>query len=271
MFRDQFKEEQYFREATKTLTATLDAKRKELLSKTQPFPMEYYVMANGLYIYIYWAYSLGQPVRTLVAPCKEMLDDYVLSIETEADYSDGGDIIYSELLGMISIGVLLDTKESLQKLGDILARIGYKDYLVSFLLRYGQPGYELPGELLWPEDAGCVKLKEITQSGKADAAAGLYEYLQKNFYTRDNLEDLYGSHKKSGNFYRGYWSFESAAIAKVMNLDDSKLKTSPYYPYDMLHGDPSGATEGPAEPPPSPDKNHAEDAAPGAKKKWWQF
>lgn len=269
MLRDHFKDEQYFREATARLKVTLDGKKKDLLSKAQPYRMEYYVLADGLSAYISMAYSQGIPVRSLVAPCKEMLDAYAHCVEPDADYSDGGGLIYSQLLSMISMGVLLDAKEALQGLGSVLADVGYKDYLVSFLLRYVQPTYELPGKLLWPEDPALEKLKEATKSNKAEAAEDLYEYLHKLYYTRDNLEDDYGTHKKPGNAYLGYWSFESAAIAKVMNLDDTKLKGSPYYPYDMLHGDPPGTPEAPAEPPPAPDSLREEPAAP--KKKWWQF
>ncbi|MDR4190445.1 hypothetical protein COL87_26390 [Bacillus pseudomycoides] len=35
--------------------------------------------------------------------------------------------------------------------------------------------------------------------------------------------------------FSGYWSFESGAIAKILNLDDSTLRDTPYYPYDMVH------------------------------------
>ena len=269
MFRDHFRDEQYFSVETGRLKATLEAKRKELLSKLQPYFMEYYAMANGLSIFISLAYSRGVLVKRLVEPCREMLEDYTNCIEPDADYSDGGGLIYSELLTMISLGVLLDTKTALEKLGHKLSEIGYRDYLVSFLLRYAMPGYELQEELLWPDDAACSKLKEITKLHKAEAAEGLYEYLQRLYYTRDNLEDEFGSHKRNDNTYIGYWSFESAAIAKVMQLDDSKLKSSPYYPYDMLHGDPPGTPEVPVEPPP-PEVKHTEGDKP-AKKKWWQF
>jgi hypothetical protein len=30
--------------------------------------------------------------------------------------------------------------------------------------------------------------------------------------------------------YVGYWSFESAALAKVMGIDENKLKGNEYYP-----------------------------------------
>ncbi|WP_149023628.1 PoNe immunity protein domain-containing protein [Listeria rocourtiae] len=35
--------------------------------------------------------------------------------------------------------------------------------------------------------------------------------------------------------YSGYWSYESGAIAKVLQLDDEVLKEVKYYPYDLVH------------------------------------
>ena len=39
--------------------------------------------------------------------------------------------------------------------------------------------------------------------------------------------------KKVG--YVGLWSFESAALAKILALNDEKLKSSSHYPYDLAH------------------------------------
>ena len=45
----------------------------------------------------------------------------------------------------------------------------------------------------------------------------------------------FDNHKNQQKLYYGYWSFESGAIAKILQLDDSSLKDAPYYPYDMVH------------------------------------
>lgn len=41
--------------------------------------------------------------------------------------------------------------------------------------------------------------------------------------------------KSKFDTYSGYWSYESGAIAKVLQLDDEVLKNVPYYPYDLVH------------------------------------
>jgi hypothetical protein len=42
-------------------------------------------------------------------------------------------------------------------------------------------------------------------------------------------------HKSQWNIHSGYWSFESGALVKILGLDDSSLKDTQYYPYDMVH------------------------------------
>ncbi len=48
----------------------------------------------------------------------------------------------------------------------------------------------------WPEDESCRKLMEITKSAKLKPLPGYMNYLQKTYYTRDNLEDDYNAHKE---------------------------------------------------------------------------
>ena len=50
---------------------------------------------------------------------------------------------------------------------------------------------------------------------------GHYDYEWKN------------AHKEPG--YVGYWSFETAAIGKILELDDTSLKGNNHYPYDLAH------------------------------------
>lgn len=270
MVRDQFKDEKYFGTVLAKLEAALTAWRKSMAAKEKPTYNEFYVMSDGLNDLISLAYSFGWPTANLVEPCKEMLENYTFSIDPDADYSDGGGLIYAELLEMISKGILLDTKDALSKLATKLRMVGYQDYLISFLLHYVDPTFELSTGLLWPEDLACRKLQEITLSNLSSAESGLKEYLESFFYTRENMEDSYGSHKRTDNSYDGYWSFESAAIAKVMELNDDILREHRYYPYDMRHGDKRSLDDCP------PltefvELSKAPEQAPVKPKKWWKI
>ncbi|MES0871404.1 PoNe immunity protein domain-containing protein [Pseudovibrio sp. SCP19] len=43
-------------------------------------------------------------------------------------------------------------------------------------------------------------------------------------------------HKNPNNkYFKGYWSFMGAAVAKILNIDDAPLKEHPDYPYELVH------------------------------------
>jgi len=73
-------------------------------------------------------------------------------------------------------------------------------------------------------------LEKIFASNKEDAEQLMKEYLEKYYYTKENLDRDYDPKDSSG-----MWSWEAAAIVKVMNLDDSSFKDNQYYPYDLAH------------------------------------
>ena len=270
MLRETFKKDKnYLTSATNFVAANVEKNRSTLLDNNAK-PIAYYSQANGIHIYIKRAYSLGIPVKELIHSSKDMLNNYLKSIDIDEDYSDGGDIPYSELLSIISLGILSDANEELRQLSNTLRKVQYKDYLVDFLLNYAEKNHTISKTLLWPDDEACKKLKEITISGKNEAETDMKLYLEKYFYTRENFEDEYDSHKRNDNVYDGYWSFESAAITKVMGLDDSSYINSPYYPKDMLHGDPPGYVFTPLPQDDLPPKSPGPEPQP-AKKKWWKF
>ena len=75
----------------------------------------------------------------------------------------------------------------------------------------------------------------INAPNKEEALLNLKNYLTKEWYQGHNDTGWYNNHKSSEDIYNGYWSFESGAIAKKLELDDHILKDIPYYPYDMVH------------------------------------
>jgi len=240
MIRDRFKDKEYFdKDIERVFLFVVDQKKdtEELKIKLKDqFPLvNYYMVANGIYLYIKKAFSRGDDVSSLVSPCKEMLNYYAKSISLNDDYSDGGDIIYTEFLGMISLGVLLDTKEELEEIYRLIGKINYDDYLIDFILNNVYPNAQPSENLLWPDDVACKKLKSLTLLPKIEAEGEMKDYLEKYFYTKENFEDEYNAHKKNHSGYCGYWSWEAGAVTKIMGLDDNSYKDNPYYPYDIVH------------------------------------
>lgn len=63
------------------------------------------------------------------------------------------------------------------------------------------------------------------------------ENFVKNWYRQcaRHRDGRTGKHNSDGDYYRGYWCFEAAAVAKMLDIDDSALKDHRHYPYDLRH------------------------------------
>lgn len=75
--------------------------------------------------------------------------------------------------------------------------------------------------------------KATEQRDKEESAILVKQFLEKDFYHKHM--NLYNSHKSKANIYCGYWSFEAAAIAKIMGLDDTSFIDNQYYPKELVH------------------------------------
>ena len=58
------------------------------------------------------------------------------------------------------------------------------------------------------------------------------EYLE-DWYVASRREPYYDSHKRDTSF-KGYWSWEAAAITFVLDIDDSSYRTAEFYPADLV-------------------------------------
>lgn len=57
--------------------------------------------------------------------------------------------------------------------------------------------------------------------------------MEKEWFKGHYDYDWKNSHKEPG--YVGYWSFETAALTKILELDDTSLVNNNHYPYDLAH------------------------------------
>lgn len=58
------------------------------------------------------------------------------------------------------------------------------------------------------------------------------EYLD-DWYVTSRREPYYDSHKRDTSF-KGYWSWEAAAVTFLLGIDDSSYKTAEFYPADLV-------------------------------------
>ncbi|KZE38936.1 hypothetical protein AV656_08535 [Bhargavaea cecembensis] len=139
---------------------------------------------------------------------------------------------YLEVVWLLSIGIMLEIdKTSLSRVKQ-LALIYEEDALVNFLLNPRDSGpkstflFGLPYKNLLPVISGIDPAQQVLS---------LKSYLENDWYKGHRQAWWYETHHDDDIIYPGYWSFDSGAIVKILDLDDNSLKDVPYYPYDMVH------------------------------------
>ena len=142
---------------------------------------------------------------------------------------------YERLLNAISLAVLLNIdKVQFEEAFRFLKKEDINDSIIdtllnkidsSWLIRDNEVRYPMRYELL----DNIIRLDDKLKQQEL-----LKQYLD-SWYRKHNDAAWYDSHKSNQDTYNGYWCFEAGAVAKILGLDDIKLKDKQYYPYDMVH------------------------------------
>ncbi|PAD23104.1 PoNi-like cognate immunity protein [Terribacillus saccharophilus] len=183
---------------------------------------------TGFYFNVFNAlYSAGAPLEDL----KKFYPRVLNSMKKVWDSESG----YVEMLWMISTGIMLEVPQTeLQEIDRMVNNDGIEDFLFEFLL--GQNKEELETTNSPIHYRPYKKLYNVINSTTKDESLRLLrDYLANEWYQGHNDTGWYDTHKSKEDIFSGYWSFESGAIVKILELDDSSLKDTLYYPYDMVH------------------------------------
>ncbi|MFC7364200.1 MULTISPECIES: PoNe immunity protein domain-containing protein [Bhargavaea] len=174
-------------------------------------------------------YSAGRPLDEIRGFLPEVVGimerAYTPSVNRNMDY-------YNECLWLMSIGIMLDIEEGLMNRIKRIAKI-YQDHdkLMDFLMNGS-----VSGKSHFLMDRPYAKLANVLMASDKDTSVmHLAQYLQNDWYPAHEGTGWHDTHAIDDFVYRGYWSFESGAIVKILDLNDSSLKDVPYYPYDMVH------------------------------------
>lgn len=160
---------------------------------------------------------------TLKLSADKILNQYILSA-------------YDEMLWMLSLGYLLDIPDSdFKKLVELIDKDGVKDFLFEFIIRAKLKDRLPIVEESYREFFGVPKVFEklrqaIIETDKSKAETLIKEFITKDWYKNHKDAGWYNNHKSKHDVYFGYWSFETAAITKIIGLDDSSFADFPYYP-----------------------------------------
>lgn len=169
------------------------------------------------------------------APISEVREAFINYLKARVSVLDGR-IHYLDDLDTLSIAILLDVDaKTMEPFIENIAKVNYEDYLLDFLIRYYRPNWVQHEEVRFKRPYAYAKII-IDAPDQESALGALCNYIFSKWYPGSNDAPWYNSHKsKNPAFHSGYWSFESAALAKILGLDDRSLKEQQYYPYDMAH------------------------------------
>jgi hypothetical protein len=147
---------------------------------------------------------------------------------------------YDEMLWMFSLGYLLDIDEKeFKKLVEVIDRDKVKDLLFEFIICAKIKDREPIQQESYRKYLGVpetfAKLREaIKEPERTKAEKLVKEFITKEWYKNHKDAGWYNSHKSKHNTYFGYWSFETAAIVKILGLNDTSFKECKYYPRDLV-------------------------------------
>jgi len=193
-----------------------------------------YATYRGMFMYnteiLIAKYSLGSHPD-------EMIEDYLNGIEYLENVGNA-EPWYVDVLRMVSLGILLEVdKKDLKRLACAIEKQKIEDALLDFLLKACDIGWN-HNTSRYERKNPYAKTAEIIQMALHDkdkerASKRLQQYVEKEWIKGHNDLDWKNAHKEPG--YVGLWSFEAAALAKILGLDDSALKDNNHYPYDLAH------------------------------------
>src|SRR5699024_6445842 len=158
--------------------------------------------------------------------------DAIQELEQSGDEDTG----YLNILWMVSLVVLLETdKENIKKLSEIINKqqlnnIDYDYLLYAFNIDWSHISNSFDKEISY---AITKKIDELAEKDKYAASDRLFIYMEKEWFQGHYDYGWKNAHKEPD--YVGFWSFESAALAKILGLDDTSLKDNNHYPYDLAH------------------------------------
>ncbi|MEW5675623.1 PoNe immunity protein domain-containing protein [Flavobacterium enshiense] len=245
--RDTYKNTAYFEENIKDYNSSISQYKQKLIigdfSKVRT-PIDEYVRRLNYSMFLdalnllKCQYSVGSSISEIKTTYLEALD-YMQNgwKKTEKDF-DGYYVVddYWDVLSMLSLGYILNIdQEKLERLIKLRFVVNKPDFLLDTLCNAIQNESVPKGFDIMKYGNKYSSLYDIIHTqNKEEATKLLFKYVKSDWYKKTQANSWHGRH--NSHSYDGYWSFESAALVKLLGLDDSTFKDLKYYPYDLLHG-----------------------------------
>jgi len=230
--RDNTKTEEYYKEIYEQESFFIDsaeARLQKVITLKGPdfhtIPSCYTGIANGYFLRFYLGYTLGMNYEDLLSDVYKYITNGILGCNGTS---------YWDLENLLYVLIVFNYKEICNQVRKCLEIYDdYKDVYLETLYSFIDSSYKITSDKnLWPKDnKPMLEVIELSQTDKTAAVQRLKKYVDKEWF-KTLKEGLITNTSKS---YRGYWCIEAAALVKALGLDDTELKESKYYPYDMAH------------------------------------
>ncbi len=243
MLRDNLKSLEYFETQIANKERYIQENKEEIIELEEDirngikrFPKDNESIIYGIYqtsaIYeikkICALYSSGMPIQ-------DLNQDFEYTITCMENYGEHK-IGYLNLLWMISLGILLETdKKNIERLSKLVEKENIQDSVIEYLLYASDIEWTKITNIYYKENpySKTKEIIELAQKDKNEASKRMQQYMEKEWFKGHYDYEWKNAHKEPG--YVGFWSFETAALAKILGLDDSSLIGSNHYPYDLAH------------------------------------
>ncbi|MFZ2906414.1 MAG: PoNe immunity protein domain-containing protein [Cyclobacteriaceae bacterium] len=192
-------------------------------------------------------YSAGFPFETI----KEAVNNVLNNVDSDwagqwklnhkgKEYDQYILSAYDEMLWMLSLGYLVDvSNEAFGKLVNLIDRDQVKDFLFEFIIRTKVADRPILSAESYRDFFGVPKVFEklrqaISEADKSKSEKLIHDFISKDWYKNHKDAGWYNAHKSKHDVFYGYWSFETAAVVKIMSLDETKFIDCQYYPKDLV-------------------------------------
>ena len=190
-------------------------------------------------------YSIGFGKQEVSDLYQDYLNFFILTGEAKSSkdflYGENPTPYYSTdqydiLLFTFSLAILLNINDKdFKKLVKVRDIVHEPDKLLDFMINNKLGGRATSAEMNANEYKSYSTIIDIAINNKEEGIQALKQYLLKQWFKDYKRMGWSESHKSKHNIHSGYWSFESGALVKILDLDDTILKDQQYYPYDMVH------------------------------------
>lgn len=215
--RDTRKDNEYFKKYLDYQYSRIEKKAAKLKESDEEKKQRILVSLTGYEIDLLKAeFSAGASKDNI----KVLLNN---AIKIASEYKN---ITYDDLLTLLSLAIMVNDKSEAIKLVKNNNNIIEQDRLLKYIANNIQ-GKKAAWDNKTPLRSEFKELDGVFEANEKENA--LLKYLE-SWYKNHSGYAWYDSHKGGSDTYCGYWSFEGAAIAIILKLNESKLNESIYYP-----------------------------------------